>query len=159
MTTQEIEEQLKECKLRIRSLEKMLYMTYGIDAEAIRGKVIKKIARYVSDEHKIRLDLIMSRSRKAEVVEARHLAFWIIRSNDKATISLQEIAEYFKRNHASVIHGIKSIENTISTNQLKGITYLSLKKRCDAHISLAIPFDFNNAYQEIYGESIEKQDI
>lgn len=69
-----------------------------------------KELQVISSVMGIPVEDILGRSRKAEIVEARHLAFYFLRKK----YILSEIAEIIKRDHSSVVHGIKRIESFLS---------------------------------------------
>ena len=55
--------------------------------------------------------LIMSKSRKANVVAARHTVMWLMRNDMK--IHVCGVGRILKRSHASVIHGVKSVNTRV----------------------------------------------
>jgi chromosomal replication initiation ATPase DnaA len=57
---------------------------------------------------------IKSRTRKHEIVWARQLAMWWLKKI--MNLSLTEIGRIFKRNHATVIHAIKTVDNLVETD-------------------------------------------
>jgi len=67
---------------------------------------IKKIVEEVT------LQDIGRNSREAEVVLARNIYFYLAR--DRTKFSLARIGKYVNRNHASVLHGIKTLEGWMS---------------------------------------------
>ncbi len=50
-------------------------------------------------------------SRKSDVVLIRHIVFYVLR---KEKYTLNSIGEHFGKDHSTIIHGIKSIENYLS---------------------------------------------
>jgi chromosomal replication initiator protein len=56
-------------------------------------------------------DKIMSQSRKREIVMARQAIMYVARNRTKN--KLEYIAQYFGKNHATVIHACKQVENLI----------------------------------------------
>ena len=80
-----------------------------IDREVL---TLDSIAKVVSNYYKITLGDIKGKSRKKEVAMARHMAMFISHQILKKT--LEEIGEYYSnRDHSTVIHGIKKIQNLI----------------------------------------------
>jgi chromosomal replication initiator protein len=89
---------------------------------------INQIINTVSRETGISVERILSRSRRAPIVQARQISMWLSRWNSEA--SLQVIAHLHGcTNHANVIHGCNQIENQRSvdpgfkefTNRLRNI--------------------------------------
>lgn len=72
--------------------------------------IISEIALEVARVSKIKIDLLISNSRKAEVVRARNIAMYL--ANMKTDAKLGEIAFIFgRRSHATVLHAIKSVKS------------------------------------------------
>ncbi|MCT4642459.1 MAG: chromosomal replication initiator protein DnaA [Bacteriovoracaceae bacterium] len=73
---------------------------------------IDLIAKTVAKYFKLPLGDIRGKTRKAELVLARHIAMYMAHKNLKKT--LEEIGDYFdKRDHSTVIHAIDKINNKI----------------------------------------------
>ena len=68
----------------------------------------------VADHFGITVDEIMSQKRDKQIAEARQIAMYV--SRKYTDLSQNDIAEIFKRDHATVIHAIKKISNELSTN-------------------------------------------
>jgi chromosomal replication initiator protein len=76
---------------------------------------INQIIKTVSSETGISVEMLLSRSRRAPIVQARQISMWLSRWNSEA--SLQDIARLHGcTNHANVIHGCKQIEDRRSIN-------------------------------------------
>ena len=75
------------------------------------GSIIDAGAAY----HHVGSDAIIGKSRVRSIVLARYIAMYLIRQH--TNLSLSEIGLLFsKRDHSSVIHGVKKIESLLSTN-------------------------------------------
>jgi len=75
------------------------------------GSIIDAVAAY----HHVGSDAIIGKSRVRSIVLARYIAMYLIRQH--TNLSLSEIGLLFsKRDHSSVIHGVKKIESLLSTN-------------------------------------------
>ena len=73
---------------------------------------IETIQKEVANYYGIRVQLMVSGSRKKEITLARHMAMRLAR--ELTNISLPEIGKAFNgRNHATVIHACKSIDEKI----------------------------------------------
>ncbi len=76
---------------------------------------VEAIQETVSDFLGIKQDLLNGRSRKREIVEARHIAMYLCRKFTGH--SLKEIGRRFgKRDHTTVINAIKKVEDHAETN-------------------------------------------
>jgi chromosomal replication initiation ATPase DnaA len=64
---------------------------------------IKRIVVEIAKEKNL-----ITRSRKRELVDRRKYLFHVLR--DKAHVSLSEIGRIFKKDHATVLHGLKSYD-------------------------------------------------
>lgn len=78
---------------------------------------IEHIQKTTADYYQIRLSDIYDRSRKANIVKARHVAMYL--SKKLTSNSLQEIGQAFGgRDHTTVIHAERKIKKLIKTNNL-----------------------------------------
>lgn len=76
---------------------------------------IESITKTVAAYFKITLGDIKGKSRKKEVALARHISMFMSHKILKKT--LEEIGEFFdNRDHSTVIHGIKKIQNLVRTD-------------------------------------------
>ena len=77
---------------------------------------IASIINLVSQETGVPVEQLLSRSRKANIIRARHLSMWLSRWT--TTASLQTIARLHGcTNHANVIHACNQIDNLCDTNK------------------------------------------
>ena len=122
----------------IDELKNQLSVIYSRLAE-IEFDEVKKIAvrkevfkQYVINEvcftYHLSLHKIRSKDRHSEVVMARHLICWLLK-NGHVYYTLGEIAKAINRDHASVIHACKSIENYIYTYEDKKEEFLGMRER------------------------------
>ena len=73
---------------------------------------IESITKTIASYYKLALGDIKGKSRKKEVALARHIAMFMSHKILKKT--LEDIGEFFdNRDHSTVIHGIKKIQNLI----------------------------------------------
>ncbi|MCR5767525.1 MAG: chromosomal replication initiator protein DnaA [Lachnospiraceae bacterium] len=72
------------------------------------------IIEVVAEHYKISVEEIMSQKRDKQISVPRQIAMYICRKY--TGLSQTEIADAFKRDHATVIHAIKKITTDISTN-------------------------------------------
>ena len=73
------------------------------------------IRKVVSDDSGIPVSLIMSDSRKREVVEQRHLIAYF--AKEYTSSSLERIGEYFGGDHCRALHSIRVVNNLIETDK------------------------------------------
>jgi len=78
---------------------------------------VHNIIEAVSAKTGISIADILSDSRKAHIVRARHMVMWICRWYTKATLQTIAYALSCKR-HATVIHGATQIDNLCYTNRV-----------------------------------------
>ena len=83
-----------------------------IDKEhAMKKLTLKEIQEVVANRYSVTLDQILSTERTQSIVTPRQLAMYIARKF--TTKSLLEIAEVFEKTHATVVHGVKTIEKRL----------------------------------------------
>ena len=85
------------------------------------------IIKEVAEKYGVTVEDMKGKSRKREIVEARQYAMWLIRQERRWDSSLMmKVPIYtqaftgglFGKDHATVIHAEKAINNRIETNQL-----------------------------------------
>ncbi len=81
-----------------------------------RGISIEYIQKVVCNYFNISIDQMLSRSRKGDIVAARHISMYLSRKLTKS--SLVAIgAKCGKKDHATVLHACKSVETSCQTNK------------------------------------------
>jgi len=83
-------------------------------------KIIKAepqdIIKTVANHYRIKQSAIRGKRRSKELVRARHIAMYLLRN--ELQISLEEIGQWFSgRDHSSVIHAVKKIEQDLILDQ------------------------------------------
>ena len=79
--------------------------------EYISGQIIK----IVGSKLEIPTQLLISKNRKREIVEARHIAMSLIKNN--TSLPLKAIGGLFgKRDHSTVIHACKNVKDFLEMN-------------------------------------------
>ena len=73
----------------------------------------EKIIEVVCDRLQVSRDEISYRNRRREIVEARQYCFFLIHATEP--ITYREIGKLFNLDHATVMFGIKSLQNRIDT--------------------------------------------
>lgn len=85
-----------------------------------RRRLMEEIADEVLSEHPgVTIDDVMSESRLRPICHARH-HIWYQIATERHDVTVQAIADKFRRNHGSVIHGIKAHSIRID-RQRKGL--------------------------------------
>lgn len=69
---------------------------------------IAEVAAFVAAYHGLTLAQLRGESRRAHIVAARHQAFYIC--HKQLCRSLPKIGRYFNRDHTTVLHGIRKVE-------------------------------------------------
>jgi hypothetical protein len=76
-------------------------------------KLVEYIVQLITETENVRKELLISPLRKREVVAARMLCQYFIKKY--TTLTLEQIGLYFGgRDHATIIHAIKTIEDGVS---------------------------------------------
>ncbi len=87
-----------------------------IDKEhTLRRLSVKEIQEAVANKYSVTVDHILSADRTASIVTPRQLAMYIARKYTPK--SLEEIAEVFKRKHATILHGVKTITSRLDVEE------------------------------------------
>lgn len=79
--------------------------------------IVEKILETVSETYGVSLDDMKSSARAQNISQARNVAMYVMKKVI-ANITLKEIGVYFNKDHATVIHSVKRIEDTIEKDQL-----------------------------------------
>lgn len=70
------------------------------------------------DFNKIKIHDLLSNSRKAKVVELRHIISYILRADSQLNLSLQKIGFLLnKRDHTTIIHSISKVHDYMSYDE------------------------------------------
>jgi chromosomal replication initiator protein len=77
---------------------------------------VEDILKDVAEKNNISVELITSRTRKREVVEARHIYCYRAKTGFKF-FSLNDIGQAIYRDHSTVIAGIHNVQNIPSLNK------------------------------------------
>ncbi len=83
-----------------------------IEKEQTMKKItLKEIQEVVAKKYSVTIEQILSSERTQSIVTPRQLAMYIARKF--TTKSLPEIATVFDKTHATVVHGVKTIEKRL----------------------------------------------
>jgi chromosomal replication initiation ATPase DnaA len=69
--------------------------------------VVKQIVELVSEHTYIPVKDILGRSRRAELVDARHMVYYFVYKHQR--LPVMAIARHFNLTHGAVIHALKNI--------------------------------------------------
>lgn len=94
-----------------------------------RVESFNDIVTRVAEVHNIELSEIKSHSRKHELVRVRAMAFSILYSKYGAKLS--EIGRIFKRHHSTVIHGLKTHQSFMHTDESYVSEYMETLSRIE----------------------------
>ena len=86
----------------------------------------KKVIETVSKKYGIPLDEIYGRKRTKPISNARNVSVYIIRKI--TSLSLNEIADLYNRDHTTIMSSIKSVEAEIAQNPLLDIEIAEMIK-------------------------------
>jgi len=86
-----------------------------LDKEQLKDLTIDEIQRVVAEFYDIRMTDMSSNQRPISIALPRQIAMFLARKLTHA--SLQDIADAFGKTHATVVHGSKSIQNRIDTDE------------------------------------------
>lgn len=92
---------------------------------------VELIKNLVESEFELKLK---RRTRKREYVEARAMYYMLLRNKSKMTVSA--IAKTMDRNHATILHALKGLQNWMSYDTNIKSVYDSLEKKVDNIIRL-----------------------
>jgi len=70
---------------------------------------------------------LLSKSRKRELVEYRQISMHILKGY--TTLGASAIGRVFKKDHATVLHSIKTVENLLNTDKNFAYKFNSVKQR------------------------------
>ena len=82
-----------------------------------QGVNLENITNAILQYYGVTREMMFARDRKAHIVKARAVWFWLLRQPEMETgLSIVRIADKAEMNHASVIHNIKRIDNDLMFN-------------------------------------------
>lgn len=97
---------------------------YSFDSYKLAEQIIKAVFKY----YYIDLKYVRGKSQKAEYVLARQIAMKIISDLKINKISSTTIGLFFDRDHATVLHAIKTINNRIETDKQFAKQFAEIEK-------------------------------
>lgn len=107
----EAERRAREEEERAREATAILVSQFR-EIEIVGGKKsVRQIICDVAIEHGVRVDDILGVTRNAKITKARHAAIYRARQ-ERPDMSLPQIGRVFRRDHTSILHAIRKIENS-----------------------------------------------
>ncbi len=88
----------------------------GHKLTGIRSSV-ESIVRAVENEYGVSFAMIKEQTRKRHILEPRQIIMWALKEI-RPTMTLSSIAELFGKDHATVIHARKLVDQLIQTDQM-----------------------------------------
>lgn len=101
--------------------------TTRLDREAIKNKIKQSVENITGQD-------LMIRNRERGRVEARYVAFKVMKDTF-TRISLTEIANFFNLNHATVLHGLRNVNNWIEYDPGLNELYLGVMADVRTYLS------------------------
>jgi len=95
----------------------MRYAWWDKNTEKEGDLFIRDIIAEVADEFQLFPSDIVSHKRRSKIVKARHKAMW--RARQETDASYLKLARIFKRDHTTVIHGVRCWEAIRDGKQYK----------------------------------------
>ncbi len=95
----------------------MRYAWWNKATEREGDVFIRDIIAEVADEFQLFPSDIVSHKRRSKIVAARHKAMW--RARQETDASFLKLARIFKRDHTTVIHGVRCWEARLDGKQYK----------------------------------------
>ena len=104
----------RESEIHNRLMYQMPPELFLTEAPVVRIPSLSEIRREICDYFKITQHELMSSRRKASLVLARHLTYFIARNLTGA--SLTQIGRAYRRDHSSVVHAVAKMEELVKVN-------------------------------------------
>ncbi len=104
---------------------------------------LESILDVISEKSGMSVELLKSKTRRAEVVEVKYIFYYVCRKYYPFTLA--HIAEFFGSHHATVLHGVRQIENYISIDRFfeERVLFFTMDLHVEAEFkSLRILLDY-----------------
>lgn len=76
--------------------------------ESLELRDLVKLLDEICHRRAVTRDEVCGRARTKAIAHARHEVWWRLRHHPDASFSFGEIGRLFRRNHATVIHGVRA---------------------------------------------------
>lgn len=108
--------ELQNLPLDIILIDKILQNEVKQNQQKIIKAKPQDIIKTVANHYRFKQSAVRGKSRSKELVRARHIAMYLLRN--ELQIPLEEIGQWFSgRDHSSVIHAVKKIEQDLIVDQ------------------------------------------
>lgn len=108
--------ELQNLSLDSALIDKILQSEVKQNQQKIIRAKPQDIIKTVANHYRIKQSAVRGKRRSKELVRARHIAMYLLRN--ELQIPLEEIGEWFSgRDHSSVIHAVKKVEQDLIINQ------------------------------------------
>ncbi len=108
--------ELQNLSLNVELIDKILQSEIKQNQQKFIKAKPQDIIKTVANHYRIKQSAVRGKRRSKELVKARHIAMYLLRN--ELQIPLEEIGQWFAgRDHSSVIHAVKKIEQDLILNQ------------------------------------------
>lgn len=90
-----------------------------------KDRIIEIVSKYYS----LSKNELQSKSRRKDIVLARHISMWLIR--DMLGVTYKEIGNFFRRDHSTVITAIERIDIQMKMNEVIKLALKKLKRKIE----------------------------
>ena len=108
-------------------------------------KILRKSCEIVGADYAKAL----TRTRKQESVNARFYAYAVFYNRYNSYVSIEKMGEYIGRNHSTVLHMKKNVNNWIETNFSCRRIYIELEEWTENNTELSAPIVTKKEVQEL----------
>lgn len=113
----------------------MSYWVIPAMPNRLRNATSKRILSIITQETETSVADIISKTRKREATQARQMYHYFMRKYTK--LSLSRIGSMTgKRDHATVLHSIKTIINLVETDKNIAFMFYSIQSRIESEINI-----------------------
>ncbi|MEA3450277.1 MAG: helix-turn-helix domain-containing protein [Bacteroidota bacterium] len=113
----------------------------------------QNIIQFTAEYFNVAEKAIKRKTRKKEIVEARHIAMWFMKKHTKLT--LENIGKKFNKDHSSVSHASKKIDNMMSVYVQFHSKILNFEKTALKKFNIAKRFNFSFVGPKIQYDILE----
>jgi len=122
-------EALYAAKIKIDEAIKVIENTMEDKSDSIRNAIIDIVLHNVCIYFGVTRNDMEGKTRQREIVQARHCYFAISKDFLPHDISLASIGSYTNNDHATVIHGIRKINEAKDVKDVLYYDYLNIKDK------------------------------
>lgn len=97
-----------------------------IETILVRAEYARKAVKKCLPLFGVKLEHLQLDKRSRNISDIRSICMHVLRKN--TGLSLQEVGAIFKRDHSSVIHNVRKVENLLKVDRGFTLTYLEIKE-------------------------------